>query len=132
MARRAILLEDLSPEDPGTGNYMVAFWLEPVVSQRSFYARLQGGADATSQVPDVSAGELAQLRAGELYELVMPITIPSANPNRATVENEIAARYNELQAALVSSKGVTRFRWTLTHYDPALSVGQRWVRTTNN
>lgn len=120
MARQVIFLEDMTPDDAGSVNQQVAYWIDPRTSQQAFFA--QAGATGRSAVKDATTLELEALRTGAVTEVVETIVMPSGT-SRGALENESQQRYNALRNAI---RGSTRFRWSGSSWD-----GTTWTRLTN-
>lgn len=109
MARRITVLEKTF-ENEAVLTFHYALWLVPPVARQSYYAT---GAGWQSNVPDVSTTELADLRAGRLYEMVdtgtflKPLT-------QAQLGQQFIDLYTSQQAALNADN---RYLYYGTYYD---------------
>jgi hypothetical protein len=77
------------------------------LSWRDAVVREQGGsASITSVLPDISATEDTQLKAGELYEKRETVRFSSKNLTPAQRQAEVEARFTEASTELISEKQV--------------------------
>lgn len=101
MARKAIILERA---DTGGVRYRVAFWLDVAAGREGYYA----DASASSVVPDVTADELTEIRAGRVVERVDYF---SATPGLSTADLKVrlVTMWTSLQAALAADDTYDRY-----------------------
>ena len=94
---------------PSDLNYKVAFWLDVPAARQRFYAN----ATATSVVLDITAEELAAIRAGQVVEVVEIIPRP-AGTQLSAVKQAARARLPVLQTEFNRDNRFNRYgtRWT--------------------
>ncbi len=95
-------------KNPERQSYDVAYWLDVPANKQAFYA----DPNKTSAYKNISAPDLAALRAGEFVEHVHAYSW-TGTKNLATIQAELQAQHAVFQSQLTSSDTYTRFgtRW---------------------